>query len=566
MPDANHTTNKITWADIPKPSDALHGQATIAITAGASGVGKTTTALCLAGAISKGSVNAGELKKVVVVDFDHHNNKIGSLLGQYMPTAISLRFMPTLSKTTVLANLIHDNKLCIDALLSPIRPINSADVGPDFYQEVVQILQTTHDVVILNLPTDYRSPLSRLGYAISDMILCVTSLATPSVELMARALTDFFVEPENGGLGIVRAKVGIIANMAMENVGMGRDKIIRAGLGSQLVGAIPLESEVVLAATNNNDLATLLEHDRLGPSYDKLARMCLPGFKLQNKTPEPLPLNKINSKTIKDIDLSEYHQAIYEKYYNLDKGLIIISGDTGSGKTSTLYATLNSLDPNKKVVTIENPVKAKIANANQINVNKSAGFDFGTLIRSALRKDPDVLMIGEIRDLETAEAAIEASSSCLAVAPFHSSDPVSSLERLANLLNRRPVVAYSIKLILQQCLVPRLCNKCAVKYEPSIEELASISIAWDEFLPVPRIKKAVGCYVCKDTGYLGQIAIYELLEVNSTIEDLVVAKASSQEIREAALQINEMKPITQDGWEKILQEDTTIEAIRESIK
>jgi cellulose biosynthesis protein BcsQ len=246
----------------------------------------STTALCLAGTIAKTSAEAGQPKKVVLVDLDTRDGQVGSLIGQFMPTAISIRVLPKWDANSVRMNLVHDKNLGIDALLAPVRPRNADDVGPDFYRTIIGILQTTHDVVILDCSVNYLDPLLGTAFAMSDEILFVTTLATTSVQGMARSLTELFADPSDGGLGIPREKVGIVANQVINNVGMGKDKLLKAALGAPLVGQIPSDQDAVLVATNSNKMGNLLKHPKLGPAYYKLAVTCLPGWDLAPLTNE----------------------------------------------------------------------------------------------------------------------------------------------------------------------------------------------------------------------------------------------------------------------------------------
>jgi len=203
-----------------------------------------------------------------------------------MPTSINIRVMPRWDAATVKANLVHDKRLGVDALLAPVRPRNADDVGPEFYQQIIGVLQTTHDVVILDCSVNYLDPLLGTGFAMSDEILFVTTLATTSVQGMARSLTELFADPADGGLGIPREKVGIVANQVINNVGMGRDKLLRAALGAPLVGQIPSDQDAVLISTNSNRMFDLLKHPKLGPAYFRLAVNCLPGMALAPLTAE----------------------------------------------------------------------------------------------------------------------------------------------------------------------------------------------------------------------------------------------------------------------------------------
>lgn len=270
----------------PKPANALPGQMTIACMSSKGGSGKSTTALCLAGIIAKTAAAAGQPKSVVLVDLDTRDGQVGSLIGKYMPTSINIRVMPRWDANAVRQNLVHDSKLGIDALLAPVRPRNADDVGPEFYKEIIGVLQTTHDVVIMDCSVNYLDPLLGTAFSMADEILFVTTLATTSVQGMARSLTELFADPSDGGLGIPRHKVGIVANQVVRNVGMGKDKLLRAALGAPLVGQIPSDQDAVLLATNQTKMGSLLQHPTLGPAYYKLARECLPGWNLAPITTE----------------------------------------------------------------------------------------------------------------------------------------------------------------------------------------------------------------------------------------------------------------------------------------
>lgn len=263
-----------------KPSNARPGQVTIACMSSKGGSGKSTTAISLAGTIARTSAAAGEPKKVVIVDLDTRDGQIGSLINQYMPTAVSIRVLPQWNAETVQQHLVHDKNLGVDALLAPLRPRNADDVGPEFYREIIRILQTTHDVIILDCSVNYLDPLLGVAFSLADEILFVTTLATTSVQGMARALTELTMPPEEGGLGIRKDKIGIVANQVIRKVGMDRDKVLQAGLGSPIVGSIPAEYDEVLIQTNSNRMHNLIKHPTLGPAYFNLAKNCLPNYKL----------------------------------------------------------------------------------------------------------------------------------------------------------------------------------------------------------------------------------------------------------------------------------------------
>lgn len=270
-------------AVMEKPNDSRPGQTTIACMSSKGGSGKSTTAISLAGAIARASALAGTPKKIVLVDLDIRDGQVGSFIQQYVPTAVNIRMLPQINAKTVTSHLVHDRNLGIDALLAPIRPRNADELGPKFYSEVIQVLKTTHDVVILDCSVNYLDPLLGTAFALSDEILFVTTLATTSVQGMARALQELFTSSENGGLGISREKVGVVINQSNNKAGMDKNKLVQASLGASIVGVIPAEYDEVLVRTNKHQMHLLLNHPRLGDAYFKLAQRCVPHFDLQWK-------------------------------------------------------------------------------------------------------------------------------------------------------------------------------------------------------------------------------------------------------------------------------------------
>lgn len=323
-----------------KLPDAIKGNKTISIMGASGGVGKTTTSLCLAGAIAKMFLKNNSKKKVVVVDLNLREGKIASLIGRYMPTALSIRVLPKWDKETVLANLVHDDNLDIDILLAPVQPRNAEDLSPDFYRRVIEILQSTHDVVILNCPDYYLNPF-KIGFELSDEVLLVTTLATTSMEGMARVLTELFTSPTKGGLGLDQRKVGIVGNQVANNVGIGKDRLLRAALGVPLVGQIPSEHDVVLMASNQCKLHELLDHKRLGPAYTSLARMCLPELEYIEKPKSNkllIGLDALSTNVYWDSDI----------YANL-----LVGGKSGCGKSYFLRSLIKQMvDSNSRLAYI----------------------------------------------------------------------------------------------------------------------------------------------------------------------------------------------------------------------
>jgi type IV pilus assembly protein PilB len=254
----------------------------------------------------------------------------------------------------------------------------------------------------------------------------------------------------------------------------------------------------------------------------------------------------------------EAYKAAYSKPY----GMILVTGPTGSGKSTTLYTTLTAVSrPEINVITVEDPVEFRMAGINQVQVNPKAGLTFASALRAILRSDPDVVLIGEIRDHETAQIAIEAAlTGHLVLSTLHTNDAPSAITRLTEMDIEPFLVGSAIDAVVAQRLARRLCNRCKESYQHDPEELASLRFGFDASSPAPLLYKAVGCTNCTNTGYRGRVALHEVMIVTEQIERLAVARASSAEITKVAVEQG-MVPLREDGWAKVLLGLTSVEEI-----
>lgn len=254
----------------------------------------------------------------------------------------------------------------------------------------------------------------------------------------------------------------------------------------------------------------------------------------------------------------ERFQHSYRKPY----GAILVTGPTGSGKSTTLYATLNILNrPNVNIITVEDPVEYRLPGINQVQTNPKAGLTFASALRSILRSDPDICLIGEIRDSETAQIAIEAAlTGHLVLSTLHTNDAPSALTRLVEMGIEPFLVASSLDCIVAQRLARKLCSRCKQAYVPSSEELVSARFAFDAEADLPQIYKPVGCTACAKTGYRGRMAVHEVMTVTEEIERLVAEHASAEEMGKVARQQG-MITLRQDGMEKVRAGLTSIEEV-----
>jgi general secretion pathway protein E len=240
---------------------------------------------------------------------------------------------------------------------------------------------------------------------------------------------------------------------------------------------------------------------------------------------------------------------------------MLVTGPTGSGKTTTLYAALARINtPDLNILTVEDPVEYQLTGIGQMAINPKIGLSFAAGLRSFLRQDPDVIMVGEIRDKETAEIAIQASlTGHLVFSTVHTNDAAGAVNRLVDMGVEPFLVASSLTSILAQRLVRSLCMDCRIAYEPTDEELREIGLTKDRIksLGVPRIYKANGCPNCGQNGYHGRTGIYEFLLVDDDIRQLVLKNVDSGTVKKAAVSKG-MDTLLSDGAKKVLAGQTSI--------
>ncbi|TFD50764.1 type II secretion system protein GspE [Cryobacterium sp. Hh11] len=272
--------------------------------------------------------------------------------------------------------------------------------------------------------------------------------------------------------------------------------------------------------------------------------------------------NSSTKLSLRDLNLLEGNFNAYKTAYSKPYGMILVTGPTGSGKSSTLYTTLNSVARTEiNVITVEDPVEYRMEGINQVQVNPKAGLTFASALRSILRSDPDVVLIGEIRDYETALIAIEAAlTGHLVLSTLHTNSAPSAITRLIEMGVEPFLVGSALDCVVAQRLARRLCDRCKLPDNREVEELVLLNFAVDPDLPAPVIFRPVGCASCSKTGYRGRIAVHEVMTVSEEIERLTVGRASSAEIlREAKEQ--GMITLREDGWAKVLLGLTSIEEI-----
>lgn len=250
---------------------------------------------------------------------------------------------------------------------------------------------------------------------------------------------------------------------------------------------------------------------------------------------------------------------VFRQVIDLPHGIILVTGPTGCGKTTTLYSALLEINsPDLKIITTEDPVEYQLEGINQIQVHTKIGLTFGHSLRSILRHDPDVVLVGEIRDLETAENAIQASlTGHLVFSTLHTNDSAGAFTRMIDMGVEPFLVASTLETVMAQRLVRRLCKHCKKPWTPKRDELPP-DFPWESISGA--LQQPVGCRNCRQTGYSGRMGIYELMVTGDEIRQLAHDRASSWKIKQVAVQLG-MHTLRLDGWNKVLRGDTSVDEI-----
>ncbi|MBI3722543.1 Flp pilus assembly complex ATPase component TadA [bacterium] len=265
---------------------------------------------------------------------------------------------------------------------------------------------------------------------------------------------------------------------------------------------------------------------------------------------------------LEDIWLSPDDYVSMNRLIDYQHGIILVTGPTGSGKTTTLYAALSKINSAElNCITIEDPIEYHLAGVSQIQVSQKKGLTFDRGLRALLRQDPDVMMVGEIRDLETARIAIQAAlTGHLVFSTVHTNDSASTVTRLIDIGVEPYLVASSVIAVIAQRLVRVICKDCLSSLEPTDDELKQIALKRSDLGPKGTINVGMGCEHCLETGYLGRTAIYELLTIDDKVREQVMRRTSATEIKEQAVQRG-LRTLRMDGARKVVEGLSTIEEV-----
>lgn len=262
---------------------------------------------------------------------------------------------------------------------------------------------------------------------------------------------------------------------------------------------------------------------------------------------------------LQGLGMDPYTYGIFNQLIRLPHGIVLVTGPTGSGKTTTLYSALLEIrSPETKIITTEDPVEYQLDGINQIQVHAKIGLTFAASLRSILRHDPDIVLVGEIRDQETAENAIQASlTGHLVFSTLHTNDAAGAFTRIVDMGIEPFLVSSTVEGIMAQRLLRRLCPECKEAYRPPKEDLPN-DFPWDKFKG--QLYRPVGCRTCRNVGYSGRMGIYELLVTNEEIKALAHDRVSTWDIKQAALKAG-MRTLRMDAWDKAMQGNTSVDEV-----
>ncbi len=518
--------------------------------------------------VSQGAINQRQLNQALQYVYETEYIELDDVILDpeiiaLIPKRIALRYkLVPLSKENNTLTVAMANPLDINAI-DYIKEYTHMDINPKFASESE----------IINALTNYFEG----GYHIDDLLekvdvatvgdisdeinlstLEAISQEAPIIQLVNMIIidaikeraSDIHLEPNKRGL-LVRYRIdGILHDIRMLPTRIKPAVISRVKILSSMDIAerrLPQDGRFQLRfGAREVDLRV----SSIPTVYDEKIVM-----RLLDKSQGIISLDNIG---FTESQLQEFRQMINTPY-----GIILITGPTGSGKSTTLYAALNEIDSiEKNVITVEDPVEYKLERINQINVRPKINLTFANVLRSILRQDPDIIMIGEMRDSETAHIAVQSAlTGHLVFSTLHTNDAVSSLTRMIDMGVAPFLISSSVIGVMAQRLVRVICPRCSEEYTPEKEIFKNLKLNFElPDLANIKLHRGKGCDYCKNTGYRGRIAIFEMVRINEDIRDLILKKTSSNEIKKVAIQ-HGMKTLLDSGVAKALAGITTIDEV-----
>lgn len=420
------------------------------------------------------------------------------------------------------------------------KPLKPAVVRESELLDILDIAYSRADE-IATLAGELDDELEEGAVDLTDFVTDVTDTDTPVVKLLQKIFeeaiktkaSDIHIEPDENVLRIRQRIDGVLVEQVMNEKRIAGALVVRMKLMSGLdisEKRLPQDGRFNLRVKHRNvDVRISTMPVQWGESVV---------MRLLDHTDGVMPLEKVGMPA----DIRDRFRREIERPY----GLVLVTGPTGSGKTTTLYGALSELNtPDRKIITVEDPVEYRLPRVSQVQVNEKIGLGFGTVLRATLRQDPDVLLVGEIRDSESAEIALRAAmTGHLVLSTLHTNDAIGSALRLIDMGVDAYLVAASLKAIIAQRLVRRICKSCKVEAEPNIAERQMLVMASKKLkLDGVTFYKGEGCVHCLNSGYRGRIGVFEMLTLNHDMAD-ALRDNSVRKFNQAAHRSAQFKPLS----------------------
>jgi type IV pilus assembly protein PilB len=479
------------------------------------------------------------------------------------PSAVSMVPGPLARRYVVLPFGFEDGKLLL-AMADPanflaiedVRAVTQIDVKPcvatrnDVLSAIDRHYRADSDLEDLTaiLDVEEEEDLSKVREAVDDapIVRYVNALITQAIQDRA---SDIHLEPTERDLR-VRYRIDGVLHEIMRS-----PKSIQSGVISRL----KIMSDINIAERR------IPQDGRLSVNANG-KKIDLRVATLPTVWGEKVVMRILDNSTARldltDLGFSDNNFERFSRSFSKPYGMILVTGPTGSGKSTTLYATLNILNRAEvNIITVEDPVEYRLPGVNQVQVNNKAGLNFASALRSILRSDPDIVLIGEIRDHETAQIAVEAAlTGHLVLSTLHTNDAPSAITRLTEMGIEPFLVGSAVDCVLAQRLARLLCKKCKEEYTPTADALTAARFPWQDDQPLPTLYRPVGCSACAKTGYKGRLALHEVMPMSEELELLTVEHAPASQITETARRQG-MISLRDDGMAKVIRGVTSIDEI-----
>jgi MSHA biogenesis protein MshE len=447
---------------------------------------------------------------------------------------------------------------CLDELQRLLnKPLKPAVVRESELLDIIDIAYSRASE-IASLAEELDEELEESSVDLAEFITSTTDSDAPVVKLLQKIFeeainakaSDIHIEPDETVLRIRNRIDGVLLEQVMNEKRIATALVVRLKLMSGLdisEKRMPQDGRFNLKVRGRNiDVRISTMPVQFGESVV---------MRLLDHTDGVLPLSQVG---MPDELVRRFRRIVTRPH-----GLVLVTGPTGSGKTTTLYGALSELNkPEKKIITVEDPVEYRLPRISQVQLHERIGLTFGSVLRSALRQDPDILLVGEIRDAESAEISLRASmTGHLVLSTLHTNDAVTSALRLIDMGVDGHLVATALKAIVAQRLVRKICTSCIQDYQPDVNEqqlLASLGQA--DAVAQVTFKKGAGCPHCHNTGYRGRIGVFEMLEVNKAMAE-ALRDNSINAFTKAAYQNPQFRPLSHSALDFALQGVTTLEEV-----